>query len=48
MHNRAAILIARQIAIFNQHIWEKLPEKRRIEYLTLTRSIIATVERVRD
>lgn len=39
------VLIARQIAIFNQHIWEKLPEKRQVEYLTLARNIIATVER---
>lgn len=46
--NKAAILIARQIAIFNHHIWEKIPEKRRTEYLTLAKNIIATAERVRD
>lgn len=42
------VLVARQIAMFNQHIWEKIPEKRRIEYLTLACNIIATVERTRD
>jgi hypothetical protein len=38
-------LIARQIAIHEGRNWTRLPEKNRIDYLTLAGNILATVER---
>lgn len=41
----ALISITRQIAIFNGHVWDRLPEKIQINYRTLAQNILATVER---
>lgn len=38
-------LIARQIAVSQGMIWDKLPPKRQIEVKTLAQNIVATVER---
>lgn len=38
-------LIARQIAIAEGKIWDRLPQKARAGYLTLANNILATVER---
>lgn len=47
MNNDTATLIARQIAVFNGLVWDRLTDKTRITYLTLARSIMATMERTR-
>jgi hypothetical protein len=39
------LLIARQIAIYNGQIWEKVDAKTRAGLMTLAQSIIATIER---
>lgn len=39
------ILIARQIAIHDGLFWDRLPSKRRDDYMTLATNILATVER---
>jgi len=38
-------LIARQLCIANEQIWDKLSIKQAVTYLTLAETIIATVER---
>lgn len=38
-------LIARQIAVFNGHVWDRLPPNIQIRYKTLAGNILATVER---
>lgn len=38
-------LIARQIAIAEGKVWDRLPPKARTGYLTLAGNILATVER---
>lgn len=41
----AKTLIARQIAIAEGKVWDRLPRSAQIEYLTLAGNILATVER---
>lgn len=38
-------LIARQIAIAEGKVWDRLPQKARAGYLTTATNILATVER---
>lgn len=38
-------LIARQIAIAEGKVWDRLPRSAQIGYLTLANNILATVER---
>ncbi|MDE2020103.1 MAG: hypothetical protein KGJ13_07195 [Patescibacteria group bacterium] len=47
MTNRAEAiqLMARQIAIFNGHVWAKLPQVQIDRYMTLATNLLATVER---
>jgi TRAP-type C4-dicarboxylate transport system substrate-binding protein len=42
---KTKLLVARQIAVFNGQVWNRLDVKAQTRLLTLAASIIATVER---
>jgi hypothetical protein len=42
---KCIMTIARQIALDDECIWDKIKDKQRIRYMTLASNILATVER---
>jgi hypothetical protein len=44
---QTTMLVARQVAVFNGQIWDRLSDKTKYQLLTLAASIRATIERRR-
>jgi hypothetical protein len=44
--SEAVTLVARQLALSHDQIWDRLPDKVRAQHRTRAESIVATVERL--